>query len=163
MNIKIVESDNELLNLSVLAKKIWLEYFCDIIGKSQTEYMIDKFQSYTAMKNQIENGYKYYFIINQNEILGYFGIQMQQDKLFLSKLYLEKQNRGKGYGKFALNEIVKIAKEKGLKEVYLTVNKHNLSTIAMYEKFGFIQTESVKTNINNGFFMDDFIYNYYIK
>lgn len=41
--------------------------------------------------------------------------------------------------------------------IYLTVNKHNESSIAVYRKFGFRMADAVTTAIGGGFVMDDYI------
>ena len=43
-----------------------------------------------------------------------------------------------------------------LQSISLTVNKQNTDAIRAYEKMGFVNTESLVTNIGGGFVMDDF-------
>lgn len=50
------------------------------------------------------------------------------------------------------------AKKLKLGYVYLTVNKGNERAIKVYEKFGFIKTDSIVTDIGNGYVMDDYVY-----
>lgn len=91
---KVENSDIEVL--AEKANEIWHEYFIPIIGLEQVEYMVEKFQSVKGLTQQINQGYSYYFALVDDSVVGYFGVQPQCDKLFLSKLYLEKQSRGKG-------------------------------------------------------------------
>ncbi len=51
VNIAKVENDTELHEVAELAEKIWHECFPGIISEEQISYMVDKFQSYNAMKN----------------------------------------------------------------------------------------------------------------
>ena len=55
--------------------------------------------------------------------------------------------------------MLKRAKEiaEGSSSVYLTVNKGNDDTIAIYRKWGFEIIDSVVTDIGGGFVMDDYI------
>ena len=87
---------------------------------------------------------------------GYIGLQPQGNTLFLSKLYLQKQARGKGIARQALDMMREICREKGLSSIYLTVNKHN-SSKQVYEALGFKTTREEVTDIGNGFVMDDYI------
>lgn len=43
---------------------------------------------------------------------------------------------------------------------YLTVNKNNTKAISAYKNFGFIITDSTKTDIGNNYVMDDYIMTY---
>ena len=77
--------------------------------------------------------------------------------MFLSKLYLRAEERGKGYARIAFDDLCAIARAQGKSFVYLTVNKQNAGSIAVYRKFGFVTIEEVKTEIGQGYFMDDYI------
>lgn len=44
--------------------------------------------------------------------------------------------------------------------IYLTCNKYNKHSLAVYEKFGFQWIDSVQTDIGNDFIMDDYILEY---
>ena len=157
-----VETDEQIKELCELAKKIWNEYSICFINQEQIDYMLEKFQSEDAVKNQINfQRYQYFFLEEDGENFGYFALQPQKDSLFLSKIYIDKEHRGKGYVRKAFNNaIVEIAKEKELPKITLTVNKYNLPSIAVYEKLGFLRTKSVETDIGNGYIMDDYIYEF---
>jgi ribosomal protein S18 acetylase RimI-like enzyme len=76
--------------------------------------------------------------------------------LFLSKIYIRSSERGKGYGRKAIQFLEKSAQEKGLRKITLTVNKNNIDTIKAYEKFDFRNIGPVVQDIGNGFIMDDY-------
>jgi diamine N-acetyltransferase len=140
-----------------LAKTIWTEHYTPIIGKKQVDYMLDKFQSVEAISNQIsDSGYHYYIIRDDNKNTGYIGIQPIDKELFLSKIYVKSSERGKGYGREAMQFIENFAKKKKLKKITLTVNKNNTNSINAYEKMGFSCVASIVQDIGNGFVMDDF-------
>lgn len=157
---KVENSDIEVL--AEKANEIWHEYFIPIIGLEQVEYMVEKFQSVKGLTQQINQGYSYYFALVDDSVVGYFGVQPQCDKLFLSKLYLEKQSRGKGYSGEMLKYIINIAVEQKKSSIYLTVNKYNKNTIDIYKHFGFKIVDEQKADIGNGFYMDDYIMEYAI-
>lgn len=153
-----VKTDEQLKALAEKANIVWHEFFPCILTEGQIDYMVEKFQSYDAMKNQMENdGYEYYFITADDIILGYTGIKKEADRLFLSKLYLLKENRGKGYASEAFKFLINYCKENGLKSIYLTVNKQNEHTIAVYKKKGFEVIDTQVADIGNGYVMDDYI------
>jgi RimJ/RimL family protein N-acetyltransferase len=151
-----VLTDDQLDIVDALAIEIWHEHYEPIIGKQQVDYMVDKFQSKAAMQEQIKNGYIYYLVEEEGRKIGYIGIQPKEDELFLSKLYIKSSERGKGFGKKAVQFIGDLAREKKLKKITLTVNKGNVKSIAAYEKMGFRNLGSIVMDIGNGFIMDDF-------
>jgi RimJ/RimL family protein N-acetyltransferase len=145
--IEIVES---------LATEIWTEHYVPIIGKEQVDYMLDRFQSKQSISDQIRSGFLYFLIKEDNQFIGYIGVQLKGDELFLSKIYMKSSERGKGLGKKAVQFIEKLAKEKGLRKIALTVNKNNRVAIKAYEKLGFKNLGSVIQEIGSGFIMDDY-------
>lgn len=153
-----VETDEEIKALAGLASEIWHEYFVSIISNEQIDYMVEKFQSYTAMTEQIHHqGFEYYFLRVQGAPVGYLGIKPEKDKLFLSKFYIQKEHRGKGYGSRAMEFLTEFCQQRGLHGIWLTVNRYNDSTIAVYEKKGFRTIRTQVADIGNGFVMDDFV------
>ena len=153
-----VSEESELRELAVTANKVWHEFFPCILSPEQIDYMVEKFQSYEAMKNQIKNdNYEYYFINYNGERAGYTGIKNDGDRLFLSKLYLIKEFRGKGIASEAFEFLKNICRERNLKAIWLTVNKYNKNTISVYLKKGFEIIDSKVADIGNGYVMDDYI------
>lgn len=72
--------------------------------------------------------------IGQDTKEGEFGIQIGEETA-----------RGKGYGRQAAEQILKIAfNELGLERVYLTVMYDNYPAIRSYEKAGFVQEKILK-------------------
>lgn len=161
MNFIDIQTDEEIQKLVKLASEIWNEYWTVILSQAQIDYMVDKFQSYDAIKNQIENDkYIYNIFQDSDNVIGYFGVSLKDDYLFLSKLYIKKDFRGLGCGKLAFNKIKQIAQQYNKKIIRLTVNKHNINTIKAYEKWGFNTVDDVVSDIGNGFVMDDYIMQY---
>ncbi|MHC4694131.1 MAG: GNAT family N-acetyltransferase [Planctomycetota bacterium] len=156
MTIEPVLNESEIEIVENLASEIWNEHFTPIIGKAQVDYMLEKFQSKKAISEQITKGFLYYLIRIKNHSIGYMGVHPKQDELFLSKVYIRSSERGKGYGRKAIQFLEKFSQEKGLKKITLTVNKNNTDTIKAYEKFGFKNTGPVVQDIGNGFIMDDY-------
>ncbi|XOV93575.1 MAG: GNAT family N-acetyltransferase [Bacteroidota bacterium] len=151
-----VKTDREISIAADLAKTIWTEYFTPMIGEKQVSYMLEKMQSFGAMKQQVTDGYHYFLIQNKIESIGYICVKPGDNGLFLSKLYLLNQERGKGTGRQALGFIEKKAREFGKRKIWLTVNKGNHGTIEAYKKWGFKIVDSPVTDIGGGFVMDDY-------
>ena len=156
MYIKQVSDKNQIKTIEELAYEIWPEHYTPIIGKSQVEYMLEKFQSVKAMTEQMKNGYCYFLSEHDNVPVGYMSVNINLDTLFLSKFYVVSTERGKGYGKNMIAYLETLAKEKSLKKIALTVNKHNTGSIKMYEKVGFVICGTAVKDIGEGFVMDDY-------
>ncbi len=146
--IEIVES---------LAREIWTEHYIAIIGREQVDYMLDRFQSRQAIKEQIRDGALYFLMKEDNEFIGYIAVQPKGADLFLSKIYVRSSRRNKGYGKKAVRFAEGFAIEKGLRKIVLTVNKNNVNAIKAYEKMGFRNAGPLVQDIGNDFVMDDYI------
>ncbi len=150
-------SDSEVDTVAALATEIWHEFFPKILTAGQIDYMVEKFQSAPAMREQLRGGYRYYAVRRGGELIGYIGVQPQEERLFLSKIYLRKDCRGHGYGRQMLDFVVALARELGETAVYLTVNRFNDSSIAVYLRTGFTVIDQTVTDIGHGYVMDDFI------
>lgn len=146
-------TDDELIRkVASLAKEIWQEHFSGIISSAQIEYMLENFQSFNAIKKQIQNENYEYHLINDGSNIGYFAVVIKKSEVFLSKIYVLKGSRGKGYSKKVLEFIKQIRKP-----IILTVNKNNTDTIEIYKKLNFKIFDEVNNDIGNGFFMNDYV------
>lgn len=157
--IKIIEVlPSEIPALAELAQEIWRQHFPPIIGADMVEYMLEKFQSETAIRQQItEQGVLYYFIKYDGQAAGYMAIRPEPDSLFLSKIYLRKAFRGKKLSRAAIDFLVAFCREHRLGKIWLTVNRFNLEPIAAYEKMGFRKDRTQCVDVGRGFFMDDYV------
>lgn len=164
INILATKTDEEIKNVAVLANEIWHQHFIPIIGEAQVDYMVEKFQSYPAISRQIkEEGYEYFRLYLNDTFAGYTGVHAEKDALFLSKLYIKESCRGNHLATHALNFLIKLCKERGLKKIWLTCNKYNANTLAIYDYLGFKITDEQVADIGNGFVMDDYILTYIIE
>ena len=161
--VKKVDLLTEIQQIASLAREIWQEHYTSIIGIEQVEYMLSNFQSVTAIKQQIKDGYEYYLLVNNGTPVGYLSYGVESNYIFLSKIYVLSSSRGKGVGKKAVQHVVESAKKSQLDFIRLTVNKYNLKSIAAYKKIGFIVASEQVKPIGNGFVMDDYVLELHIK
>lgn len=142
--------------ISDLARTIWTEHYTPIIGPAQVSYMLEKYQSSLAIDNQVKDGLSYYLLHNQHKPIGYFAFQDKGNSLFLSKLYVLKDQREHGIGKIAISFLEKYARKLGVSKIELTVNKYNTVAIKAYLQMGFKNVGAIVQDIGNGYAMDDF-------
>lgn len=158
-----VQTDTQIQELAILANEIWHEHFPVILTEEQIDYMVDKFQSHHALTDQIQHGYEYFQLFLGHRFAGYIGIRAEEDRLFLSKLYLKKDCRGRHLGTRAFEFLIRICKERGLHTIWLTCNKYNSHTLDVYRHLGFETVRSEVTDIGNGYVMDDYIMEYQVS
>lgn len=153
-----VSTAQQIEQVATLASDIWHEYYITLISRDQIAYMIDKYQSIPAIERQIRSeGYAYYLMQHGAEAVGYMAVKQEDGKLFLSKFYVSRAHRGKGYASAADAFLEQLCTDSGLSSIWLTVNRDNRSSIAVYEKKGFRTIREQVADIGNGFVMDDFV------
>lgn len=157
MDIKLAVTDEDIREIALLANVIWHEYFVSLLSEEQIDYMVEKFQSYEALKNAVErDGYKYYMAYNGDDLCGYLGFHDEGDgTVFISKIYVRKDMRRQGIAGKMLDRLK--ADYPDARKWYLTVNKYNEGSIAVYKKRGFKTEQDIVTDIGNGFVMDDYV------
>ena len=140
-----------------LADVIWRKHYIPITGIGQVEHMLKKYQSAEAISKQVEDeGFEYFILTYDKTPVGYISIRKDEDKLFLSKIYVLSEYRGKKIGKTAMQFIEEKTKVYDLKTIMLTVNKNNTDSIKAYEKLGFVNVCALVKDIGNGYVMDDY-------
>lgn len=159
-------ADQELL--AQYAGDIWREYWPDLIGADQTEYMIEQFQSLEAIRRDMaEHDYEYWMLVAtetddlgiEKRIVGFTGghNEPETNRFFISKIYLLADARGHGYARRVIEFYEDLCFLRGFTAMYLTVNKHNDLGIRAYEGTGFETIDAVETDIGRGYIMDDYI------
>ncbi|MBP5313628.1 MAG: GNAT family N-acetyltransferase [Eggerthellaceae bacterium] len=172
-----VKTDADKQKLADIAGRIWREYWPPRIGEAQTEYMIENFQSLSAIRRDMsleENPYEYWFIVecdcdidakmcciedSRCRIVGYTGghDEPQTKRFFISKVYLFAEERGKGYASKTMAFYERLCKQRGFVGMYLTVNKYNELGVRAYKGKGFVVIDSIVKDIGDGFVMDDYV------
>jgi ribosomal protein S18 acetylase RimI-like enzyme len=164
-NLRIIPVANEelVLSLYAVADDIWRQHYTPIIGEAQVDYMLEKFLSPEALVEQINAGYEYFLFSYDYTFAGFAGIHEEDNKLFLSKLYVHEDFRGKGIGSYMFQKFIEICKLRNLKTIWLTCNRNNTGSLAVYEHLGFKKVREEVADIGNGFVMDDYIMEYEIQ
>lgn len=76
--------------------------------------------------------------VNKFKQIGWFNIRQsinKKDGIF--GIIIDRKFQNKGYGKQAINLIIKEAKKLGIKKLKLNVFEHNFKAIHLYKKTGF--------------------------
>ena len=156
INIKAANTISDYKNIADIADVIWREHYIPIVGKPQIDYMLQKFQSASAIEKQVEDGFEYFTIYFEDTAVGYLSLKQEENTIFLSKIYVLSSHRGKKIGKAAMQFVENKAKTYQKERIRLTVNINNTNAIKAYEKLGFINVGTLVADIGNGFVMDDY-------
>lgn len=161
IELKKVETQAQIDSLCKIAERVWHLTYDTLTPPGQTDYMLEKFQSDRAVKDQMENlNYRYYMMVCDGQDAGFIGFSPRyesREEMFLSKVYLLPEFRGQGAVDRAFALVEEEARREGLPRIRLTVNKGNTHAVEVYEHFGFRTVEKVQTDIGHGYVMDDYI------
>lgn len=159
LTIRTCDTPEDIALLAKTAKEIWDEYFINIITQEQIDYMTNKFLSVPALENAFKHEhYTYYLAFEDDQMIGFCGVKPDNDRLFLSKLYVRKEYRGRRISSMLFQEALNYVRDHDeLRAIYLTCNKYNENSLAIYKHKGFKTIDAVQTDIGHGFIMDDYI------
>lgn len=162
MEISTVDK-SQIREASRFAQNVFIDYYNGLIGNSQATYMADLFLSEEAIEKLIDDGAIFKVVKDQGDILGFTEYKKEDERFFLSKLYVEKNHRHQGIGRMMFNDCLNHAIESNISKIYLTVNKHNTPSYDTYIHLGFKVIDAVENDIGNGYIMDDYIMEYIIQ
>lgn len=154
-SIKPVRELSEIKIVDQLVQEIWPEIYVPIIGREQVDYMLRTYQSLENIQQNIEAGDCYFILYEGETPIGYTAYREEPGIFYISKLYLNGETRGKGYGSQVFNWFEALGAGKVLR---LNVNKYNERGIAVYEHRGFKCVEACQNEIGAGYVMDDYVY-----
>jgi diamine N-acetyltransferase len=152
--------DADIAPLCALAREIWLQHYPGIITVRQIEYMLAQRYSPDAIRGQLQAGEASWDKLEvRGELCGFASCEpgAQPDAMKLDKLYVHQLVRGKGYGAALIAHVARAASRQGRYTLTLQVNRYNHGSVAAYLRAGFVIAKTVKMDIGNGFFMDDYV------
>lgn len=112
-------------------------------------YSVEAIQASMALKSI------FYLLFNDDEAVGFIGIEPKEDLLRIEKIYLLPNTHGKGFGKLLIDFAADEARKQGLSELELNVNRSN-NAYHFYLKQGFRVVEEVDIPYYE-FILDDYI------
>jgi ribosomal protein S18 acetylase RimI-like enzyme len=147
-------SDAKLIE--ALARQIWMPHYISIISAEQIEFMLDQFQSQTAIRHDMAHGHTYDIAFCGDEPCGYCAVRNDGDTHFLSKLYVREDFRGRGIARALVKRATRRAQNNKASRLQLVCNKRNTGSLAAYARLGFSVTGECVTQIGDGYVMDDY-------
>jgi GNAT superfamily N-acetyltransferase len=153
-------SEVDIGPVCALAREIWVQHYPGIITVKQIEYMLQQRYSPDVIRSQLSSGDAWWDKLEVGgELCGFanYARGSAERSMKLDKLYVHQMVRGKGYGAALVARVAQAAGREGMDHLSLQVNKQNYASVAAYLRIGFVIVRSVKDDIGNGFFMDDFV------
>lgn len=160
VKISVARERVEIAEIAALANEIWHEHYGALLSKGQIDYMVEKFQSEQAITHAItKENYTYYIMKDAGLVIGYCAVQPtdQDHSLFLSKLYLHADYRGKRLTRLIMAMLAERCISEHLTSIWLTVNRNNTDSVEVYRKLGFEVEREQVSDIGGGYVMDDYV------
>lgn len=115
------------------------EDFKDYVGKA--------FHPGQLKKELLKPATHFYFVYNDQTLVGYFKINEaggqsdlnKPNTLELERIYVKSSFQGKNLGMKMLEKVIEIASSKKIEHIWLGVWEHNKGAIRFYERRGFIK------------------------
>ncbi len=157
-----VATEKQILEVEEAANHVWHNYYKGILSEEQISYMLQKFQSREALKKQISEGCIYYMLMVDGDLAGYLCYSLEDDYVFLSRLYIKAEYRRQGLARRTLAhlEALFLSPEHGfqhIKKIRLNVERKNSFAINVYEHLGFKKIRPVNIDIGGGFICEDYV------
>ena len=92
---------------------------------------------------------KYFIYMEKSNIIGVVNYYDLYDRFELSYIEVIKEYRNKKIGSLLLEELIKIAEEKKIKNITLEVNINNEYAIKLYKKYNF-EVVAIRKGYYNG-------------
>lgn len=155
--IRPAESEQDFEIISEIASSVMHEMFDESVPEGQIDYMLKRELTPEIIAENIrEREYTYKLVYLNGEVAGFAAYcpakyydPSYTEGTFLSKVYMYKFARGKRLLFKLLSSMPR--------PVYLKVKKDNVNAINIYKHYDFKILESLKTDIGEGYFMDDFL------
>ena len=149
----------DITDIRTIAAETWPVAYKAILSQAQLAYMLQKFYSDDALKEQLlTKGHQFYLIADKNKNnVGFASVSKEEEATFkLQKLYVLPGQQGNNLGKQLLDKVILFCEEQGGKRLVLNVNRFNKAR-TFYEKQGFKIVQEIDIAIGNDYFMNDFI------
>ena len=123
LDIKNFEKCNNIWNMEK-NKELKDRFYKELLNKNRMTFVYTKDEKYIGEISIVFN--------KKDE-----DYSIPDVRLYISRIIVKKDCRGKGYGKKLMNFIIEYAKRKGYKELSLGVNLDNYIALKLYVELGF--------------------------
>ena len=146
-------NDNDLRELKAFAAPIWIECYDGIVERGHTEMLIEKYFEYDNILKFKDEGMVYEYIFCEGERAGFIAYLFNPEYLYLDKLYLTKEQRGRHISRSVFDYLAESFKL----PIRLNVNRGNIRAVAAYEANGFKIIKAEELPQKGGFVNTDYV------
>ena len=121
------------------------ECFSLKVSKAQAKYIDSNEASFRAAQENVDVA-RPFAIYADGTMVGFTMFAFDEayedpdDRYWLWRFMIDERLQGKGYGKAALQEVIRYFKEHGANNIRLSTKETNEAALAMYRKAGFCDT-----------------------
>lgn len=156
--LPIAEAD--FATIRSLADVIWHEHYGRIITHAQIDYMLAGRYSDDNLRRYVGAPDRCMWIVRHAaDAIGYCACSLApgETEAKLEQVYLLADRRGGGVGGRMIFHAEEYARGLGARSIFLTVNKANTGSVAVYERRGYAIREAAVFDIGGGYVMDDYV------
>lgn len=113
-----------------------------VVADEQSQYIASNEGSLKEAENNT-NVARPFAIYIDDKIVGFTMFAFDEeyedpnDRYWLWRFMIDKNLQGRGYGRLALEEIIKYFKDNGANNIKLSTKESNVKALSLYHKFGF--------------------------
>ena len=128
--------------VSEIAYPLFAEVY-DYVPCDMLDEFLEETQTPERIREQIADGLRYAFILEGGVRVGYVCYGMDNQGMYLSKLYIFRESRGRGIGSEVIDAVEAEARAQGAPRIHLDVNYRNEGAIRLYRRKGFVEGERI--------------------
>ncbi|MDN5200847.1 GNAT family N-acetyltransferase [Fulvivirgaceae bacterium BMA10] len=133
--------------LQKLTQQTFLETYADQNTEEDMQEYLEAHFTHERLRESLHDPKSmYYIMFDKDEAVGYLKLRKKRSEklekkqvIELERIYVLKNQIGKGLGKLLIDEAIGISKRGGYEVLWLGVWEKNFRAIAFYEKCGFKQ------------------------
>lgn len=129
LDIKNFEKCNNIWNMEK-NKELKDRFYSELQNKNRITFVYTKDEEYIA---------EVFIVFNKNDE----DYTIPGKRIYISRIIVKKDFRGKGYGKKLMNYAIDYAKNNGYKEISLGVNLDNYIAFKLYVDLGFTKIQYI--------------------
>ncbi|WP_440895586.1 GNAT family N-acetyltransferase [Amphibacillus sp. Q70] len=137
---------NDLTKLQEISTETFSDTFKDQNTEKNLKAYLKSAYNLQQLKKELSSPNAiFYFLLDDNRIVGYIKLNTAsaqtetviENALEIERIYIRKQHKRNGYGKYLIKKVEQIASNLGKTTIWLGVWEYNTNAIAFYEKIGF--------------------------
>lgn len=145
----------ELSHVTMLAHRIWPVAYAGVLKPEQIRNMLLTIYSPENLQKEVAEGHQFHVAYLDQLPVGYASAYIEDDVIWLKKLYVEPDMQGKRIGARLMHSAVSPLLP--AREIRLLVNRGNVAAQTFYTKMGFTNVGQVPVKMGDFDFID-FIY-----